>query len=350
MPTLPSALTRGALAGADTVAGDWFIIEHAGGLFRISRYELAAALFGRNVGISGGLRIGDNYTLGPSPGVCLEMAKTITGQAYSAGVMANGYIAADVISRADLFLSIPQLAVGASPSRVVAYRAQQGYFAPGAVPAVLIGFEVDPGLVGGTNNYAFFGGIPAGANRWNCFMNGTAPNYFGGECYFAGSTTTASAANAVLNSGSSPANQLLRSTSSSVYKKDVEDLESARADAVVDQARPVWYRSKSGADREDWSWYGLIAEELAEIEPRLVTYGYQDQHYEMVEVAPATPQEPARMERRLKEDATMVPDGVAYERLTVMLLDVVRREKAKTAALEAALAALTARVEALESP
>lgn len=169
-----------------------------------------------------------------------------------------------------------------------------------------------------------------------------------GTVHFQSVGTTASAANAFLDSGSSPANQLLRSTSSLAYKRDVENLDSGIADAVIDRARPVFYRSKAEADRPDWSFLGFIAEEMAEIEPRLVLYGYRDQHYDDIEI-PAAGDQPARTERRLKPDAVKVPDGVAYERLTVVLVDVVRRERAKVAALEAAVAALSARVEALES-
>jgi hypothetical protein len=82
--------------------------------------------------------------------------------------------------------------------------------------------------------------------------------------------------------------------------------------------RPVWYRSLADADRKDWSWYGLIAEEVAELEPRLVHY------------AP-------------DESGTLVPDGVQYDRLTVLLLDVIKRQRTRLLALEAAVAALQAR-------
>ena len=177
-----------------------------------------------------------------------------------------------------------------------------------------------------------------------------------GEVHFHSVGTTASAANAFLDSGSTPANQLLRSTSSLVYKRDVENLDNALADAVVEGARPVWYRSKAEHDRADWGWYGLIAEELAEIDPRLVTWGYQDHHWESVErtveeeydavlegggVEKRT-REVAVIERHLKVGAEKVPDGVAYERLSVILLNVVRRQRAT-------LASLAERVAALES-
>ena len=152
----------------------------------------------------------------------------------------------------------------------------------------------------------------------------------GGSIFFPKVGTTASAANAFLNSGSSPANQLLRSTSSLRYKTDIEDLEQERSDSILN-FRPVWYRSLAEADRNDWSWYGLIAEEVAEIEPRLVHWTYLEDAYEEVEG-----------ERQLKPDAEMVPDGVQYDRLTVLLLDVVQRQQKAIETLEAKVAALEA--------
>jgi len=149
-----------------------------------------------------------------------------------------------------------------------------------------------------------------------------------GTTYFPGVGTTASAANAFLNSASTPANQLLRSTSSLRYKTDIENLDQDRSDAILD-FRPVWYRSKAEADRKDWSWYGLIAEEVAKIEPRLVHWTYLEDAYEEVEG-----------ERQLKPGAEMVPDGVQYDRLTVLLLDVVQRQQKAIETLEAKVAAL----------
>jgi hypothetical protein len=146
----------------------------------------------------------------------------------------------------------------------------------------------------------------------------------GGEIHFPGVGTTASAANAFLNSASSPANQLLRSTSSIRYKTDVETVETPFADKVL-ELRPVWYRSKAEADKKDWSWYGLIAEEVAEVEPRLVHWSYPESAYE--EVSIESEGEEAKTERKLKEDAELVPDGVQYERLSVLLLDVVKRQQ-----------------------
>ena len=84
------------------------------------------------------------------------------------------------------------------------------------------------------------------------------------------SNTTSSAAN--VNIGSS--GKLLRSTSSRKYKTNVETLEDSYADAILN-ARPVWYNSTASGDTENpnWGYWGFIAEEIADIDPRLVFYG-----------------------------------------------------------------------------
>lgn len=124
--------------------------------------------------------------------------------------------------------------------------------------------------------------------------------------------TTASAANAFLDSGAS--NSLLRSTSSARYKRDIEDLSPDLSEKIYSM-RPVWYRSKAVADNQNWSYFGLIAEEMHEIEPRLVHYTYQPEDYEKNEDG----------ELVLKAGATPIPDGIQYERITVLLLAEVQK-------------------------
>jgi hypothetical protein len=55
------------------------------------------------------------------------------------------------------------------------------------------GFMADSGLIGATNNYGFFGGIAAGTNRWNIYMNGTANNYMAGVLTIGTTSPNASA-------------------------------------------------------------------------------------------------------------------------------------------------------------
>jgi hypothetical protein len=155
---------------------------------------------------------------------------------------------------------------------------------------------------------------------------------------FSDISTTASAANAFLDSGD--ANRLYRSTSSLRYKKDIETIEQSKSDAVLN-LRPVWYRSKADNDKADWSWYGFVAEEVAEIEPRLVHWSYLDSDYDVTE-------ENGSLKKTLKAGAKLVPDGVQYDRVAVLLLDVVKRQEQAIQEQQALINNLTTRLNALE--
>jgi hypothetical protein len=102
---------------------------------------------------------------------------------------------------------------------------------------------------------------------------------------------------------------ILRRVSSSIrYKTDVEDLSDAYADKVL-SLRPVWFRSLCAGDDSTHSTYGLIAEEVAEIDPRLVFWG------------PAS-------------DDRQVPEGVMYDRIVPHLINIIKRLEARVSALE----------------
>ena len=198
-------------------------------------------------------------------------------------------------------------------------------------------------------------------NNWGLYQEwSSAKNWFAAESnQFPNATTTASSANVFVDSADS--NRLYRSTSSSVYKKNVESLDAIAADKILD-LRPVWYRSKCQNDRKDWSWYGLIAEEVAKIDPRFVHYGYQEDAYELVDVKQVVTlqegdprrengketEEIVTKKKQLKKDAKLVPNGIAYERLTVPLIDIAKRQKDQLAAQQELINDLLARVSALE--
>lgn len=119
---------------------------------------------------------------------------------------------------------------------------------------------------------------------------------------------------------------LIRRTSSSIkYKKDVEDLDPTLATNAINGLRPVWYRSKNaeGDDKEIWSHLGLIAEEVHEVEPRLVRYRTAEVIYN----------EDGSTETRELE--TPEPEDVDYARLSVLLLAKVKELEARIAELEA---------------
>ncbi|MBB1247473.1 hypothetical protein [Rhizobium sp. G21] len=178
------------------------------------------------------------------------------------------------------------------------------------------------------------------------------------------STTTASAANANIASDGTVA----RSTSSEQYKTGIEPMSDEWADTILDM-EPIYYRSTCEIDNSAWSWWGLSAEAVAEIDPRLVHWRthqivheprqverieteqyiervethYEPQlneagqpldlpEYRAVEVPIYGTREVTRIETVVETTAvpleTPVPEGVAYERLTCHLISVAKRENA----------------------
>lgn len=130
----------------------------------------------------------------------------------------------------------------------------------------------------------------------------------GGVITFPRISTTASAANAFLDSGSS--NSLLRSTSSIRYKRSIENVTAEETEKLLEM-RPITYRSRAAADDPSRRWFGFIAEEMAEVEGRLVTYGPD-------------------------EDGEIVPDGIQYERIVVLLVAKIKQLNSRIAAIETA--------------
>ena len=134
-------------------------------------------------------------------------------------------------------------------------------------------------------------------------------------------TTTATAANVVVSSSG----ELQRSTSSLKYKTDVEPMWDAVAHALIEQAEPIFYRSLCTADNPQHSWYGLSAEQIADIDPRFVLWKTHD----YVESG-----EGENIQQTLVALETPEVEGVFYERLVVPLLLVVKQLKQQVAALE----------------
>ena len=138
------------------------------------------------------------------------------------------------------------------------------------------------------------------------------------------SFTTASSANVIVES----AGQLSRATSSAKYKRNVETLEDSYADAILN-CRPVWYQSKSELDNPNYGFWGFIAEEVAEIDPRLVQWKTNEITYDENRSVVATPCEPE-------------PESVAYDRFVPHLLNIIKRQQTAIENLEAKVAALEA--------
>jgi Collagen triple helix repeat (20 copies) len=131
----------------------------------------------------------DNYMAGrlgvgalAGSSTSLSVGKNVTGATAGYGVLSNGVIQSDVTSEAYNFASAPSTAAGAFTVGTLSHYAAVS-LSLGASSAVTtqIGFRVQGGMTGATNNYGFFGGLAAASGVYNLYMNGTAANYLAGR-------------------------------------------------------------------------------------------------------------------------------------------------------------------------
>lgn len=120
-------------------------------------------------------------------------------------------------------------------------------------------------------------------------------------------STTSSSANAFLDVTNS--NNLLRSTSSIRYKRDIQPITYEDARKVL-ELTPVSFHSMSSADDPNRVFEGLTAEQVAQYLPQFVNY--------------------------IKDaDGKEIPDGVQYDRVAaVALLAVVKEQQKEIAGLK----------------
>jgi len=219
-----------------------------------------------------------------------------------------------------------------------------------------------PNSGGNVGNYgpsAWIGAL--GVNNWNTqllfYVNGTDSDAAPTEAFRINAQgliknlstytyTTANSSNVYVDT----TGYFYRSTSSAKFKTDVEDITDAYADLIL-KLRPVWYRSTCDKDRKDWSWYGLIAEEVAEIDPRYVSWGASK--YKQVLEQPALDEvsdEQGNIIQAARDavyetvpdlDQPLEANGVYYERLVVPLIALVKKQ-------QSAIDELMKRVAALE--
>jgi len=128
--------------------------------------------------VSGSVGIGTSSLTGFS----LYVLKNITGATNSYGIAQGGVVQSDVTNSANGYLN--NATTAAASFTLTTYRhfwANQGSIGAGSSITSQYGFLAGNTLIGATNNYGFYGDIPAGTNRWNLFMNGTANNYMAGS-------------------------------------------------------------------------------------------------------------------------------------------------------------------------
>lgn len=153
--------------------------------------------------------------------------------------------------------------------------------------------------------------------------------------------TTAAASNMSVNS----AGQVMRSTSSKKYKTNIETIDNSYVDKFFDNARPIYYKSLSTNDNPNWGYWGFIAEEVAEVDKRLVHWRFDTKE---IEVEKERVLEDETIEKYIEkeivndESKPMIAEGVMYERITVLLTAKVKEQ-------QQIINDLKARIEVLES-
>lgn len=134
--------------------------------------------------------------------------------------------------------------------------------------------------------------------------------------------TTASPANMFVESN----NMIYRSTSSIKYKTDIEDLEYDWAKKILD-LRPVFYKSTAPMDNRNYGWYGFIAEEVAQIDPRFAIWAKEPLVDD--DGKPIVDEETGQ--QLLGEEK---PNGVAYDRMVVHLQKIVKMQEERLTSME----------------
>ena len=132
---------------------------------------------------------------------------------------------------------------------------------------------------------------------------------FNGKMNLSGLSESPSAGQTLKRNGSTK--EIYADTSSIRFKRNVEDADLDLCLSIVKNVRPVWYRSKQIVDNPRHSFWGFIAEEVDQVEPRLVSY-----------------------------DENKLPYAVGYDRFVPVLTKALQSALTRIEALEAQLTEL----------
>lgn len=150
--------------------------------------------------------------------------------------------------------------------------------------------------------------------------------------------TSASAVNCRIDTASSPLNSFLIFSSSARYKKDIEPLWESEARSLLN-LEPVWFRSRSKSDPENYGYWGFLAEDVAEINPRLVDWIDEpvwatDENGEVITDDRGVAQRISDGDGSYLKTHNKIPDGVNYLIMVVGLLHLVKDHETRIEELE----------------
>lgn len=122
-----------------------------------------------------------NFGTGVSNNSAINIAKTATGSATLNGFGTEQVVQSDVSTFRGYSSSLGTQATTFTLGSLIHFRASQGTFGAGSTVTSQNAFVADASLIGAGTNIGFRGAIPAGTNRWNLYMDGTAQNFIGGN-------------------------------------------------------------------------------------------------------------------------------------------------------------------------
>lgn len=118
-----------------------------------------------------------------------EVSGNITGGTTAGGYRVLSTIQSGVTSLATGYTSnLSTAAASFTLTSLFHFYAVQGTIGAGSTVTSQAGFVVPSTMTGATNNFGFVGDIGAASGRWNCYMSGTAANYFAGEVLIGSAT------------------------------------------------------------------------------------------------------------------------------------------------------------------
>ena len=129
-----------------------------------------------------------------------------------------------------------------------------------------------------------------------------------------------------------------RASSSIRYKTQVEPADYSFSENIIFNSQPKWFKSLCEADNPDWSFWGFIAEEVAEIDPRLVIW----------ETTKVVQNEDGLDE--IVELENSIAGSVAYDRFVVHLVAVAQNQKQEIDTLKQEISILKQRLDTAGIP
>ena len=161
---------------------------YGGGSFGGSYLTFSTRLTGSGNILTEAIRINSSQSVGIGVGTTsftqfsLRVSKAVGFSSTSVGISSDGTIQSQVTSAARMIQSSPSTnAASFTLGDLQHFYASQGTIGSGSAVTRQYGVFIDATLIGATNNYAFYGNIPAQTNAWNIYINGTAANYISGQ-------------------------------------------------------------------------------------------------------------------------------------------------------------------------